>query len=176
MAKTYGTVTTFTAGSVLTAAQLNVASTAVNNLVVPSMVLVRRTADATSYSSSAAVSWSSSSFDTDSMFAVGTPTYVTINTAGLYLVSAFLWGQAAATLTRVTGNILKNGSVYAQQESQGSTTNALSTVSALMNLVVGDQIGASMSFTGGSAYIIKGSATEDNTQSRLTLTWLGRTS
>lgn len=91
MPKTYGTVQTFTAGSVLTASSLNTVGTAVNNLVVPSACRIVRTSDA-SFTSGNAITFQSASasdggFDTDGMWAVGTPTRITIQTAGIYVCS-----------------------------------------------------------------------------------------
>lgn len=174
MAKTYGTVTTFTAGSVLTAAQLNVASTAVNNLVVPPSVQVRLTSDVNPYTSATPISWSSSAYDTDGMFSSGT--VVTVQTTGVYVVTFTGYANATATLTRVTPNILKNGVSIANQESQGSTTLAYFSFGVITSCTAGDTLAANVGFTGGSAYILKGNASEAPSQTRLTATWIGRTS
>jgi len=178
MAKTYGTVTTFTAGSVLTAAQLNVASTAVNNLVVPAMVKVYRSTNLSSYTNQAAISWSASdtTSDNDGMWNASTPTYVTVQTTGLYLIGFVSYVTATATVTRVRGGILKNGSAVLEMENTGTSTDAFINVSGLLYLTSGDQIGARVTFTGGSAYILGGNASETNGQTRLTLSWVGRNS
>lgn len=90
MPKTYGTVTTFTAGSVLTAAQLNVAGGAVNNLVVPSSVSVYRATSNQSVSVGSNFQWNAVTYDTDATsWSAGNPDRVYLNTAGLYLVN---WG------------------------------------------------------------------------------------
>jgi hypothetical protein len=178
MAKTYGTVITFTAGSVLTAAQLNVAGTAVNNLVLPASARVVRTSNLTSYTTGAAITWSSAAWDTDGMFSAGSPTILTVNTAGLYVVTFTGAGEASPTLTRVLAAIMKNGTTVAFQESYGNSTGNTGyfSMSAVLSVAVSDTIGANVGFTGGSAYIVDGNASEAATQTRLTATWIGRTS
>jgi uncharacterized membrane protein len=102
MAKTYGTVTTFTAGSVLTAAQLNIAGTAVNNLVVPpSVQATRSAAQSIPSAGNTWISFTVKSYDTDGMF-TPTDTKITIQTPGVYLVSAFVSYSSNATGLRLS--------------------------------------------------------------------------
>jgi hypothetical protein len=175
MAKTYGTVTTFTAGSVLTAAQLNVAGTAINNLVLPPSCQIRRTTNQTGYTSTA-ITWSSAAFDTDGMWSAGSPTILTIQTTGLYLVTLTGLTEATASLNRVLVTINKNGTSCFSQEAFGTTTQAYFSVSSTLSLVATDTLSAVVNYGGGSAYIIDGAATETSSQTRLTATWIGRTS
>lgn len=90
MAKTYPDIGTFSPGDILTAATMNDVGTNLDNQRVKPMVEVRRTTTQstpnsqwayTSYDASAAI------FDTDSMWDSGNPTYITIQTAGVYLFS-----------------------------------------------------------------------------------------
>lgn len=108
MAKTYGTVTTFTAGSVLTAAQLNVAGGAVNNLVVPPAAKIRLTSAVNaltgSWTLSTAVfgtSTASKDIDTDSMVTLATDGKINITTPGMYVVSGGVQFSASSTGQRI---------------------------------------------------------------------------
>jgi len=101
MAKTYGTVTTFSSGAVLAAAQLNVAGVAVNNLVVPAAVRCVRTT-ALSITSGAFVALNfdaTATYDTDTMLGA-TKTYLTVNTPGIYSLTATAGFAANATGAR----------------------------------------------------------------------------
>lgn len=177
MAKTYGTVTTFTAGSVLTAAQLNVASTAVNNLVVPASAEVYRSSNQTGYTSGSAITWQATNWDTDTMWSAGSPTILTVNTAGIYVVTFEGLFTATATVTDLGARITRTGTdilnVGARVNSAGNA--AYFSVTFLVNYAVGDTISANLVPTGGSAYIVNGAA-EGISRTRLQAQWVGRTS
>lgn len=187
MAKTYGTVTTFTAGSVLTAAQMNVAGGAVNNLVVPAAARVTRTTtQSVANSTLAALNFNSTVFDTDSMVGA-TTTYVTVNTPGLYIVTAEVgWGAVIAggrgiflsvnpTLsgsgdsTTITAST-RIGSTFLT--GVGSTTTQTSiSVSSVYNFSAGDRLAV------GLLQVSGGTLSTDNADgTHLALTWIGRTS
>ncbi len=179
MPKTYNTIPTTTTGSVYTAAAHNNIVTNVNNYRVPPMVQVRRTTALTGYTSDAAITWESEAFDTDDMWASSpNPNRVTINTAGMYLVTFSGKVDATATLTLAHANMSVNGNLVTGQF--GSVLSAITsrfTVSTLLNLAVSDYITCAVGLVGGSAYIINGSATaQDSTQTRCTVTWLGQVS
>jgi hypothetical protein len=178
MPKTYGTVVTFTAGSVLTATQMNTIGTAVNNLVVPASCQLVRTSDLTSYTSQTDVTFSSASWDTDSMFNAGTPTRITINTAGLYVVTMVGAVSATATMTAATPFIALNGSTSLAYHYVPvfSSTNHYWVTSFVYSFAASDFISFRVGFTGGSAYVVRGAATTQDIQTRMSVTWIGRTS
>jgi hypothetical protein len=183
MAKTYNTIPTTTTGSVYTAAAHNNIVTNVNNYRVPPACQVRRTTNLTSYTSDAAITWESAAFDTESpsdpMWAASpNPTRVTIKTAGLYVVSLTGKADATATLTLANANISVNGNLVAGQFcSVLAAITSRFAISVVLNLAASDFITAAVGLVGGSAYIITGSATaQDSTQTRLTVSWLGQAS
>jgi exosome complex RNA-binding protein Csl4 len=114
------------------------------------------------------------------MWAAGTPTYVTIQTTGIYVVTFTGQITATATLTRVLAVIAKNGQTTSQgiamQDTFGSTIESLFSVALTTSYTAGDTITAKIIPSGGSAYAIKGNANELHAQTRLTATWIGRTS
>jgi hypothetical protein len=69
-------------------------------IVSPPYVHVRATAATSIGTAVAAVVWDTEIADTDNMYAPGTPTRVTVNTAGLYLVQGG-YGVASATANAV---------------------------------------------------------------------------
>lgn len=140
MAKTYGTVTTFTAGSVLTAAQMNVAGGAINNLVVPAACRVTRAAALSIANNSfVAVNFDTTTYDTDS-FVGATKTFLTINTPGIYSITATVgWGAVAAG---ARGVIL---ALNPTLSGSGDTTTISSTTRIGANFVTG--IGSASSQT-----------------------------
>lgn len=176
MAKTYGTVTTFTAGSVLTAAQLNVASTAVNNLVLPSAAKARVTGNK-ALTSGNAVSWdaiSAPGYDTDTMWSAGSPTRLTLNTPGIYIVvyNAYVLVTSTSSTLR-TASIYLNGSTTAAQGVWDTVTTAgySMSVSAMINSTTGtDYVEAFHSFTGGTHTL------QTDARSFFAATWIGRAS
>jgi hypothetical protein len=178
MAKTYTAAGTVAAGDVATAAAWNVVTADVNNLIVPPAVQVVRTSDLTSYTSNSNITWQSitSGFDTDGMWSAGAPTVLTVNTAGMYLIVATLAYSGAATIALAGGNIVVNGTSIVQQYSPPLTNSGYLSISAVVNLAATNTISAQLGFSGGSAYVVKGSATFNDLQSRLTATWIGRLS
>ena len=177
MAKTYGTVTTFTAGSVLTAAQLNVASTAVNNLVVPAAAKARVTSTKALTAAGAAVSWdaiSAPGYDTDTMWSAGSPTRLTLNTPGIYnIVYCSYVLVTTASSTRRTVSIYLNGTSYGAQTVWDTVTTAgySMSVSAMINSTTGtDYVEAFHSFTGGTHTL------QADARTFFAATWIGRAS
>jgi len=187
MAKTYNTLGTVAPGDVLRAnsgtAAYNGVITNVNNFRVPPACQVRRTSNLTGYTSDAAITWQSAAYDTegvgDPMWAASpNPTQVTIKTTGLYVASFAGKADATATLTLANATLSVNGNLVA-----GQFCNVLSSVtsrfaiSVVLKLAASDFITAAVGLVGGSAYIITGSATEqDSTQTRLTVSWIGQAS
>lgn len=103
MAKTYNTISTFTAGQVLTAAQMNDLGENSNNYRVPPVCSVYRNA-ALSHTSSGgfqAMAFDTESIDTDGMWASSpNPERITIQTDGIYVCEASVVFAGNATGTR----------------------------------------------------------------------------
>ena len=177
MPKTYTAAGSATAGQVYTASAHNVIVEDVNNLIVPPMCQVRRSSDLGSYSSGAAVTWSDAIFDTDGMFSSGAATRITINTSGIYLVSVYLYLTATATLTSVDLSPQVNGTgVGGNVTAPSTTTTHLATWQQILELSATNYLTLNMFLQGGSNYTVKGSAGRDFQQTRMTATWIGRTS
>lgn len=185
MAKTYNTISTVATGDVYTATAHNNIVTNVNNYRVPPMCTVVRTSNQTGYTSQAAISWSSAILDTESpsdpMWAAGSPTVVTVRTAGMYLVTYNARVTATATTTFTGLMLLKNGAsigqLYVPAFSPSVAPEMRGTMSLLVSASVGDTFGAAATIIGGSAYVISGTATTDNeSQTRLTVAWIGQVS
>jgi hypothetical protein len=94
MAKTYNTISTFTAGQVLTAAEMNDLGENSNNYRVPPMGLFTA-AQSVADGSNQPVTLTEN-VDTDGMFTSGTT--ITIATAGVYLISGFANWSATANV------------------------------------------------------------------------------
>jgi hypothetical protein len=162
---------TAVAGDVLTAAfwNSNVRDN-LNFLYSPPSCRVVRTSDLTSYSSGADITWSSESWDTDTMFSTGTT--ITINTAGLYLLS-FVGRANGTSVSRILPTIKVGGTSCVTLESALSTGDTLFSISSIETLTVGAQITAAVSFVAGSAYVVQGNAALAQNQTRLTTQWVG---
>jgi hypothetical protein len=131
----------------------------------------------TGYTSAAAITWESTGYDTNTMYSAGSPTRITINTTGIYIVTFTGGYSAAATLTRALPRIFKNGSAVAEQESFGVSVGGSFSMAVLLNLTATDFLTAGVLLTGGSAYVIAGNSTaEASDQTRLSVQLLGRTS
>jgi len=178
VAKTYTAPTTVSAGDAITASLYNTyVGTNVANLIVPPAVRVIRTTSLGSYTNNASIAFESSSFDTDSMFSVGSPTVLTVNTTGLYLIEFAGIVSGNATITRILPRIKKNTNAIAYHEGVVYNGNESSwMVSTVRSLTATDTISASVGFVGGSGYTVFGNATESEGQTSLAMTWIGRTS
>ena len=176
MAKTYGTVATFTAGSVLTAAQLNVAGGAVNNLVVPATAQVRRTTNQTGVTSGVLISWQSALWQNDgTMWAIGDPTKLYLNTTGLYVVTLHIALSASSGLTQSSATVLLNGTEISDTNSTGNGTGCFITNSFILNATAGQYLTAYTGLSGGAGVSYTGNESVTRTQTRMTVSWIGRT-
>ena len=174
MAKTYTAAGTVVAGEVYTAAAHNIIATDVNNFIVPPAVCVVRTTDLTSYLSNADITWSSSVYDTDAMYSSGA--IITITTPGIYVITFNGAITATPTMTSVTPSILKGASEIAYAGFLTASTQGFFTQTVVSSCINGDTIKCRLQPGGGSAYVVKGNASESYLQTRLTATWVGRTS
>lgn len=184
MAKTFPTLTDVATGDVLTSTGYNNVQTYARNFRVPPACRVVRTSNLTGYTSASAITWSSAVFDTESpsdpMWAAGSPTVITIRTAGLYLVEFVAMLGASATTTEYEAIVTQSGapgSAIRAYHKTGNTTGTRSVLTGIVQASVGNTLSASLSIVGGSAYSINGNATGPHeNQSRLTVVWLGQVS
>ena len=177
MPKTYTAAGSATAGDVYTASAHNGIVTDVNNLIVPPVCEVVRTTNLTSYTAATDISFSSASIDTDGMFAAGSPTRITIQTTGLYVVTYVAAVSATATMTDVSPIIRKNTSNLAFfMQKAYSSTNGYTAGSVVASLTASDYLTLRIDIVGGSNYTVRGDSSNTDVQTRLSATWIGRTS
>jgi hypothetical protein len=100
---------------------------------------------------------------------------ITVNTTGLYSVTFAGVATATATLNIVEPLVYVNGTQVLGQYTFFTSTRAEWVMTATLSLAATNTISAGVSFAGGSAYVIKGNASNFE-QTRLSATWLGRTS
>jgi hypothetical protein len=113
------------------------------------------------------------------MYTSGTSTTnIVIQTTGVYGISFIGTVGATGTVSRVLPRLYKNATVFVQTESivTDSGTSSGIYLHAKELLTAGDVLTARVLFVGGSAYIINGAAAPSQANTRLTLTWIGRTS
>lgn len=179
MPKTYGTVTTFTAGSVLTAAQLNVASTAVNNLVSPAVCRVTRgTTQSIANTTDTFVTWPTKVIDTDGMFTANDDK-ITIQTAGVYICTASLSYAANATgaraifIAKSPTNASNYSSFFAGNQVGGNlgTIDTYLAASGIISCVAGDTIKLYTYQNCGGA--LNAGNTTLSSASHLSVAWIG---
>jgi hypothetical protein len=172
MAKTYNTISTFTSGQVLTAAQMNEIGTNSNNYRVPPAVRVKLTGNKT-ITSDVGIPWDAEDYDTDAMWTSGAN--VTINTAGIYLFT--LKGRVTLSVAQnsVDVRIIRNSTdTLIQWNSAGVAappttdfrfgSSIVAACSATDTVVAAVQTGSTITADGVSIPVV------------LTATWLGQTS
>lgn len=176
MAKTYNTISTVNTGDVYTATAHNAIATNVNNYRVPPMCEVYRTSNLTSYTPNTAITWQAERYDTDGMWTSGSS--ITIGTDGIYAVVFNVGINCTATLSVIAANVYKGAQLAAVSYAPAVAGNeSFTSTTGTMQLVAGDTISAACAFSGGSAYIVTGSAAAyAREQSRLSVTWLGQAS
>ena len=175
MGKTYNTISTFVSGAILTANQMNGIGTNVNNYRVPPAIQLVRTTAINPYTSGAAITWSSATYDTESpsdpMWSSGGT--VTIRTAGIYLITASLDIRTTSALTGncyvYTGGTLASYSIFREGSNPRVVANFIA------SYAVGNTVDVRVDFAGGGTVQINGAASGAD-QSRLNLTWLGQVS
>ena len=169
MAKTYNTIGTFTAGAILTAAQMNAIGTNVNNYRVPPACSVYFGTN-TTYTQDTDISWTAQDFtNTDGMWTSGGN--ITVQTAGLYLVT--FTGRATATVSagaRAVLNLAGSPSVHGPEQ---TTTDFRWSISLVRSFAASDTIAARVQWSGSGTVTLQGSASLRPT---LTATWLGQVS
>jgi hypothetical protein len=108
------------------------------------------------------VSWSSANYDNNSMFSAGTPNRITVNTAGIYLVTAtFAWpsnstGERIGWIQLNGTNATRWGNRRGGAWSSGPTEFS---ITAQINCVTGDYIQAGVYQSSGGNLDLQGVAT-----------------
>ena len=180
MAKVFTNLTAVATGDLLAATTHNNLLTTVNNHTVPPMVRAILTSNINPYTSGAVIAWQSEEYDTDGMWSAGVPTRIVIGTTGIYLVSLRAYLNSADTVTAATFLFAKNAEASATSTSvAGFAANSSSAVfgvnSSVMKLTAGDYLTAAINPVGGSAYVIRGAASDAFDQASFSATWLGNT-
>lgn len=169
MAKTYNTIPSVATGDVLTATGWNNQATNVNNYRVPPMCMVYRTAvQAVANTTWVVPTFDGEVYDTDDMHSLSVNTNrITINTAGLYLVTVTgYWNSSSTTGSRyatVTRNATTDdsngphiGSTY--NEGAGSAYQRIN-MSNVSTFAVGDWITLHLYQSSGGSINLSGAAT-----------------
>ena len=186
MAKTYTAAGTVVAGDVYTAAAHNIIVTDVNNLIVKPMARASRSTDISIANATAtALSFSVEDFDTDGMYTAGNA-IMTIQTAGVYLVTGSAGVQIHPTGVRglflvrnptiggsnaITAG-LRIANSWTNTVNAGATNTGL-TVTTLYNFSASDTVCVGIYQNAGGPLSITGTTTE---QPSLSVTWIGQTS
>jgi hypothetical protein len=167
---------TWVAGAVLTAAELNeqLRDNMVALSVAPSC-LVRRTTSLTGYTATSAIAWNDAAFDTDSMFSAGAPTRITINTTGIYNINFAGVTTSATTMTLTSTAIAVNGTDISGLYITATGNGAFITSSVVASLTAGDYVTVGINYGSGSAFVISGAATTSLAQSRMSATLISKT-
>ena len=179
----YVAPSTVVAGQTYSAAAHNVIvndvidlDTRVNDLIVPPTVCVRRTTNL-SYTTGVNVTWESTAWDTDGMWSAGSATDVTIQTTGVYQISIIGRFQATATLANIYPYVtVDNVALNYQNIPADSTTSAYFFGSITASLTAAQVVRLKVNMGGGSNYVLTGNGITSDSQSRMILTWIGRTS
>lgn len=176
MAKTYSTLTSVATGDVLTATGYNNVQTTLNNHTVPPAIELVRTTAINPYTAGADITWSSASYQTDTsptaMWTSGAT--VTIQTAGIYLLTMMLDVRTTLAMTGVTTSFKKGGTVGAYNYISDSTNSPRAMLSSVQSLAASDTLTFQINYSNGGTVQINGAASGAD-QSRLNITWLGKT-
>lgn len=147
----------------------------------PPMCSVYRSSDLTGYAGSSLVTWQAADYDTESplnpMWAAGgNANKVYIRTAGVYSVSLRYYFTAAATISLLETDFFINAGVSGVTNTPvHNATQAYGLTTYTQKYAQGDYIAVGFAPTGGSAFVVKGSATDNFQQTRLTVAFLGKT-
>ena len=178
MAKTYNTIGTFTAGAILTAAQMNAIGTNVNNYRVPPACRAYNNANITLANASGTIlTLNSEDFDTDSMHSLTTNTErLTVTTPGIYVVSAEVKFDINAAGMRYIA-IIKNAATYVCDSSTPSTGGGTFTevnVTGLVSMANGDYFSLYAYQNSGGNLAARGNVTPNGVW--LSAAWVGQVS
>ena len=169
MAKTYNPLDSVTVGSVLTASDYNKAVENSNNFRVPPSCSVYFGTTST-YTENTDIAWTAQDYtNTDSMWTSGAT--VTINTAGLYLITF----TGRATNTSSTGAravLLFSGTTTELQTQAETTTDFRWSMSAVRSLAAASTMTARLQWSPGTVTL----AGASDLRPTLTVSWLGQVS
>ena len=165
MAKTYPTIGPFTAGDILTAATMTDVQTNLTNQRVPPMCLLTRSGQPITASTDTVITGYTEDVDTDGMYDAGSPTRITIATAGLYMLNINVaWSGTAST--RTDGYIEQNGIGVPAYRDIRYGTNERNHLTIVVACAAADYFEAYVYYTPGSL----------STNVRFSATWLGQAS
>ena len=176
MPKTYTAAGSATAGQVYTASAHNVIVTDVNNLIVKPACRLTNSSNLTGYTSGSAITFNTETYDTDDMHSTVSQTdRITIQTAGIYLVSGLYYATYTGTPTVTEIYAIQNGSLSNQvafdNVDYGSAAGAqVLSGSGIASLGSGDYLTLHATLTGATSIVIQ------STRSYFAATFLGRTS
>jgi hypothetical protein len=189
MPKTYNTIGTFTSGQILTAVQMNEIGTNTNNYRVPPIAalwLSTSTAVATASHTSFAGFTSTNGtevIDTDGMITLSaTASAITVQTAGVYQVSATTTWQANATGIRYARIVRsRSGTLVSYATSSlpniGAGIEQQASLSGLIPCNAGDLIRLMVyQDSGGNLNLLSGAPGDDFGGTRLSAVWVGQVS
>jgi hypothetical protein len=177
VAKTYPTIGPFTAGDILTAATMTDVQTNLTNQRVPPSCRVRKTGSQV-FTNPTTISFDtdagSGAHDTDGMWDAGSPTVITIQTTGLYLVTcAISAGSATAnaiTTLQMSLNTSAGGSFVSFGANGNTGTGACASASGVTSLTAGDTVSVLCYFNGSGTGLTIGGGTT------MSATWVGQVS
>ena len=181
MAKTYTAPTTVSAGDAITASLYNTyVGTNVANLIVPPLLRVRRaTTQSIPHNTDTFVTFTIEDFDNDGCFTASSDT-VTVQTTGVYYVSAGIAFASNATGYRGM-YILKNpssvndiGAALAACEMPAASSGNMLTASAVQTFTAGETIKVMVGQNSGGSLNIVNTSLPNATH--LSFAWVGRTS
>ena len=172
MAKTYSSIPTVATGDVYTATAHNNIAENVNNYRVPPMCRVKRSGNL-SYTSNTDIAWTAEDFDTVATHDNPTNnTRITINTAGVYVVSFGYQINFSGTWTGGDSVIKKNGgTTVANTHTQTRSVNVILSINTVVEAAVGDYFTAAVVIGGATSPIVAEAAT-----TYFCAAWLGQVS
>lgn len=142
------------AAAAITSPKLDTGAVTAAKIARQPCCVVRRTSDQTGIvtATSTVITWETADVNTDNNWVVGTPSRVTINTAGIYLIRAHCWMEASSTGFRQL-DIVKNGTTPIGTEfkpTYGASLQTQLTTQALLALAANDYLEAYVYHTQGS--------------------------
>jgi hypothetical protein len=177
MPKTYNTIPTVSTGDVYTATAHNAIGTTINSMRVPPSCMLQVTADAT-VTNNFTASWNTTPVvDTDGMFSAGTPTRMTVQTAGLYLVSAQISLGAATAISLPYIYIGKSDPFgYASMIGTNDGTTTRLSITTVMNMAAGEMIQVAAGWASATGAVTLQGTTDGGRRARFQAVWLGQVS
>ena len=138
-------------------------------LYTPPMCVVSRSSGLTYSTSGVAITWNSEDVDTDSMYTSGTPTTITINTAGVYIVNLVIHFSATSVGATYGVAAIKVGGSYASRSGVVGTISGNTYVSTTLvqSLSASSAITAQFDMSGAAGTQLI------NTSSYMSALWVG---